>query len=218
MSTSSIKGSLVIFDLDGTLYDTRSSFPGAVKEFLTLYQKPLPNSDFLEGFIGEPPQVWEEWIASLGINSPLIQQKAEFDRLELEAVKKSGRLYTGADQVVTALAASGLTLSLCSNGRRVYVKTVLDKFNLTDYFKIIKVPLSLTDTKVVMTADIRSTINPQTVYLMGDRKHDLEAAMVNGFIFIGAAYGFAPSEIKEADYIIQDVREAVDVILSLCNS
>ncbi|MFH0766413.1 MAG: HAD family hydrolase [Calditrichota bacterium] len=206
--------SLVVFDLDGTLYDTRSSFFTAVKEFLRIYRCPAQDPVKLEGFIGEPPQVWESWIKTLGIKAPLDQQKAEFDRLELEAVNKSGRLYPGAEQVIAELAASGLALGICSNGRSVYVHNILENFNLTRFFQVIKIPLSTADTKAVMLAHIRALINPHTAFMVGDRRHDIEAAAANGFISIGAAYGFGPSEIKGADYIIQYIKEVLRIVLS----
>ena len=44
--------------------------------------------------------------------------------------------------------------------------------------------------------------------IVGDRRQDIEAGEKNNLITIGCRYGFGDwEELKEADYIIDDIRE-----------
>jgi len=52
--------------------------------------------------------------------------------------------------------------------------------------------------------------------LVGDRREDVEAAHANGFIAIGAAYGFGErEELLDANYIAEDLKDIYRIISEL---
>ena len=49
--------------------------------------------------------------------------------------------------------------------------------------------------------------------MVGDRFYDQQAAIQNGVLFVGCAYGYGKNdELKEANYIINDIRELIEVV------
>lgn len=204
---------LIIFDLDGTLYDTESSFIPAVGIFLRRYDRVVPPNEFLYKFIGEPEQLFGEWMKSLKIDAPLDKLLWEFDETERNAIRRTGNLYSGVIETLNWLKEKDYTLAICSNGREWYITEVIDRFNLGDYFAIVKGPRSATETKVEMVREIIDIVKPEKSYLVGDRFHDLEAARQNDCISIGAEYGFGGDEIKTADHLISSFTEIKDIAL-----
>lgn len=194
---------LIVFDLDGTLYVSESSFLPALRQFLARYDRPQPSDEFLISFIGEPDHVFGAWIETLNINRSTDELLREFDRIEAEAVKQNGCLYDSVAEILEWLKDKGFTMAICSNGSGWYVDLILGKFNLRDYFIIVKTPRTKSETKSVMLQDIKNALKPSVVYMIGDRKHDFTAARQTGYLFIGAAYGYGGDEINDADFTIK---------------
>ncbi len=178
---------LIVFDLDGTLYISESSFVPAVKEFLERHNRPLPPIEFIYRFIGEPDHVFEEWLETLKIDAPLKELFREFDDLERDAVIRDGCLYDSVAE----------TLEWLTN---------------KDYFITLKTPRSKDETKTVMLRDIAEAVKPSISYMVGDRIHDITAAREAGYISVGAAYGYGGEEIKDADYIISHLKEIKGIL------
>ena len=206
---------LIIFDLDGTLYDTESSFIPAVATFLRRYDRVVPPNEFLYKFIGEPEQLFGEWMSSLKIDAPLDKLLREFDETERNAIRRAGNLYSGVVETLNLLKERDNTMAICSNGREWYITEVIDLFGLEGYFAIVKGPRSAAETKVEMVREIIGVVKPEKSYLVGDRFHDLETARQNDCIFIGAEYGFGGDEIKTADHLISSFIEIRDIVLSI---
>lgn len=210
------KNILVIFDLDGTLYKTETSFVPAVREFLRTHQKQLHQSENLMKLIGEPTWVLVEWLKSLNIDQPLNLLRQEFDRLELDSVRQYGELYDATRTVLEHLSLAGSTLGICTNGRRPYIDTILNKFDIKRHFSLVRYPQDREDTKNIMLSRIKSEFSTMKAFMIGDRFHDIEAAKVNGFVAVGAGYGYGGEEVNDADYIIDDLAQLVDIIEENC--
>jgi len=203
---------LIVFDLDGTLYVTESSFIPAMRQFLGRYNRPVPSDKFLYSFVGEPDHVFGKWIETLNIEKPADELLREFDEIEAEAVKQKGYLYDSVGEVLEWLKERCFTMVICSNGSGWYIDLILDKFDITRYFALLKTPRSKTETKSVMLSDITATVTSDISYMVGDRKHDISAARQNDYISIGAAYGYGGDEIKNADFVITDIKEIKTIL------
>ncbi|NQT35326.1 HAD family hydrolase [bacterium] len=203
---------LIIFDLDGTLYDTKSSFTPAVGTFLSRYDRVVPPNEFLYKFIGEPMHRFNDWVKSLGIDDSLERLLSEFDGIELDAIRLDGHLYPGVIETLDRLKTGDLTMAICSNGPEWYITEIIDRFGLGDYLSIVKFPRSAAETKVEMVREIIDIVKPEESYLVGDRFHDLEAARRNDCVFIGASYGFGRNEIETADHLISTFTEIRDIV------
>lgn len=59
---------LLIFDLDGTLYRTETSFTPAAAQVLQAFSLRVPPDEELHAFIGEPFDVFLEWLEHLRLS------------------------------------------------------------------------------------------------------------------------------------------------------
>lgn len=79
-------------DLDGTLYCTETSFTPAVAQVLQAFSLRVPPDEELHAFIGEPFDVFLEWLEHLRL--PIHREKLRemLVEAELRFVKQSGPL------------------------------------------------------------------------------------------------------------------------------
>ena len=203
---------LIIFDLDGTLYRTESSFLPAIKQLLTEYGLPHPNNDFLFSFIGEPSCKFIEWLKTLDFKNDLTTIISKMDSLEIKYVTEKGSIYPNVLETLAWLKDQDYDIALCTNGSHQYVCQILDKFGLYKYFENVRYPKNNDDTKSDMIREIIAALNAQKIFIVGDRYHDIISAKDNDCISIGVSYGYGKSEIKEADYIVNNISEIKNII------
>ena len=198
---------LIMFDVDGTLYRTETSFFPAVHDFAARYGFPAPDENFLRGFIGQNGREWRSWLEGLNLGKPVDQLAAEFEMIERERVAEGGELYPGTDTVLRTLADAGCVLGVCSNAPAWYPELILTKANVRDLFRMVRVPTHPDETKTMMLCEVWNETHPERCAMVGDRENDMQAAYAAGFAAIGASYGWAPEELGRADVCISDIRE-----------
>ena len=94
---------LIIFDLDGTLYNTSASVITAINRACVGLDIPPPPTANILNYIGLPGDVYFKKLFP-NINE---DKKLEISRIswayELEEIKKSGNLYSGVKQMLSDL-------------------------------------------------------------------------------------------------------------------
>ena len=198
---------LIMFDMDGTLYRTETSFFPAAHDFAGKYGFLQPSDDFLRGFIGKTGEVWRAWVESLHLGKPTDELDQEFDALERHYVNTQGQLYPGVPDVLRTLAANNWHLGICSNAPPWYPELILTNAGIRDLFDLVRVPKRSGETKPMMLGEVWNELHPERCAMVGDRADDMQAARAGGFFAIGAAYGWAPEELGLADIRINNIAE-----------
>lgn len=198
---------LIMFDMDGTLYRTETSFFPAVQEFAAHHAFPAPDEEFLRGFIGQSGIEWRAWVEQLHLGQPINESLEEFNTLEKRFVQEKGRLYEGAVDMLRGLVSDGWRLGICSNAPAWYPEVILTGAGVHDLFILIRVPRRPEETKSMMLCEVWNELHPEQCVMVGDRADDMQAAHAAGFLAMGAAYGWAPDELDHADVRIHDIAE-----------
>lgn len=205
---------LIMFDMDGTLFRTETSFFPAVQEFAARHAFPVPDEEFLRSFIGQSGSEWRAWLEQLQLGTSTQELVSEFDLLEQDYVKTQGELYPGAADVLRTLARDGWKLGVCSNAPAWYPEAILTRAGVRDLFTVIRVPGRPDQSKTMMLCDVWNEFHPERCAMAGDRADDMQAAYAGGYFAIGAAYGWAPEELELADVRVHDISE-IPVALAL---
>ena len=187
---------LLIFDLDGTLFQAKAVVLRAAERLLDEMGAPAQDeSAILKG-------------AGQGIDTLLrniLPDGAELDAartriLELmrEAILDCGELFPGAREAVIALHSEGHELVLCSNSPEVYIRTVLE-FTGIGYAFSRHYSVNAYPSKTDLIAEL---IEPDTsAVVIGDTHGDIEAAHKNGLPAVAAMYGYGnKSMLAAAEY------------------
>jgi len=195
--------SLLIFDLDGTIYRTESSFLPTMHEIYAYFGIAPPPDEKIMGMVGETFDRFLDWLIEQGFPPPKERLAELIAAREQEAIKKKGELFPGAAEALATLHRRGYLISLCTNGDRHYASLILNEFKISPFFDFILTNDDGRLTKEVMVADLLATVRPGRAFLIGDRYHDVEAGRANRCIVIGTRYGYGdPEELKGADHTI----------------
>ena len=186
--------SLVIFDLDGTLVDSRRDLADSTNEMLASYGAPPLPIDDVAAMVGEGAKVLvERALAAAGLDPGTSEALDRFRAIYDRRLVEHTRPYPGIVDVVRAAAARA-ALAVLSNKPEAPSRRLLDAFDLTASFGWViggdgafaRKPDPAGARYLMTSAGAR----PETTLLVGDSAVDLETARRAGVRWCLAAYGF----------------------------
>ncbi|MBQ2119508.1 MAG: HAD family hydrolase [Peptococcaceae bacterium] len=212
----------LLFDLDGTLTNPQEGITKCVQHALRAFGIEEPDLEKLIPFIGPP----------------LIQSFMEFYNMSEEDARKAVAVYRerfstvglfenfpypGIADMLAELKAQGKILAVASSKPTIYVRRILEKFELAPYFDVIEgsnLDGTRVDKKEVIAEVLSQLDNPSAddLLMIGDRKFDVIGARETGFGCVGVRFGFAaPDELEQsgAVYIADTVHDLHRYLLNI---
>ena len=211
-----MKDTLLLFDLDGTLWDSAPAVADAWNEvFRREYPglKPLTVDD-IHGVMG---MTMKEISLALYPDIQMDRREEIFDiccKYEVEYLySHCGTLYPDFRSVMEALRSEGYSLAVVSNCQCGYIDAFLSSSGCADLFADYE---EWERTGLTKGENIRLVMErngyAKGVYI-GDTKKDREAALRASVPFIHAAYGFG--EVEAPDGVIRSLSELPETISAL---
>lgn len=183
---------LIVFDLDGTLFDTKRGIIAALNYVLQEYGISSIPTDQQDKYIGPPIKV------SLMNYNGFSGEKSEeatnlYREVYVQRFISQSEPYPYLKETLSALRDLGFELGIATMKTQKQVDRLLDLFGLADSFGIIKTARedgSLS--KQQMLIDIREHYKSEIVdvVMVGDTQGDYEAAKNAKCDFIAADYGY----------------------------
>ena len=211
--TGNRKDTLLLFDLDGTLWDSAPAVADAWNEVFQREDASLPllTVDDIHGVMGMTMKEIGETLYP-GFQSP--RRAAIFDKCctyEVEYLHSHcGTLYPDFFPTLESLKARGYELAVVSNCQLGYIDAFLSSSGASYLFKDYE---EWERTGLTKGENIRLVMKrngyTKGIYI-GDTKKDREAAILAGIPFIHAAYGFG--EVPDADGVIRSLADLPDVL------
>jgi len=186
----------LIFDLDGTLTDSKPGILGCLKEVLDARQ--MSGYGPLDRFIGPPV---EEWVAELlpdgtaEDRSTLARDyRACYDRVGW----RNNSVYPGVAEMIAQLCAAGFPLYVCTSKHEYFAVRILEEFRLAQFFIRIygdRIEYE-SHRKIDLLAHImrENSLARDSAWMVGDRSFDFEAALANGIRSIAVGWGYGSAE------------------------
>lgn len=203
----------VIFDVDGTLNQTTKYAIEAYKRALKKRGIIVADETIIACIGLSPEAIIKKLFGTLDKHELKSWQQDIID-YEFELMVKNACAFDGMKETLEALINKGYHLAICSNAYYQHIEHVLKTIGLWSYFSEIG-SLEMGATKVETLTKLLKKIKCDKACLVGDRKFDLEAARANHISIIGCGYGYGPSEIQEADYVVSRPLEILDIIDTL---
>lgn len=216
------KPEAVIFDMDGTLFETdKLLVPVHHRVFETLreeglYEHETPPVERLLSCLG---MLLEDiWRQVMPDSTEAARKRADVLLLQYEREgleRGEGELYPFVEETLRELHSRGIKLFVASNGLEEYVKGVAEFKGIAPLFDgLYSAGEYETLTKVDLVARLLKDHNIQSAWMVGDRSSDVEAGKGNGLQTIGCAYATygRASEIEGADVLINDFRELLPLL------
>lgn len=190
----------VLFDLDGTLTDSSPGITNSVAYALEKFGINDYNKQDLRKFIG-PPLV-NSFMEFYGFDEDKALLGVEYYR---EYFRDRGifenSVYEGVVPMLEMLKGDGKIVVLATSKPEEFAIRILEHFGLAKYFDYVagaSMDGSLSKkSDVIGVAFERAGIGPDEkpeAIMVGDRRHDIEGAAINGIDSIGVLYGFGSLE------------------------
>ncbi len=207
-----IKTDGIIFDVDGTLWDSTDIVKDAWnRAFIDCgYDDPKISADRLKGLFGLPMKDIITDIFPEGDDEEIEKLTPVIYGYEDKYLRESGgKLYPGIIETIRQL--SGLVpVYIVSNCQEGYIELFMDKTGCGSY---ISDHLCPGDTNLFKADNIRKIINDHDLsypLYVGDTVMDMRACAEAGCPFVFAAYGFGT--IEDCEYVIDAPGELMDII------
>ena len=212
---------LVLFDLDGTLTDSKEGIINCVKFALESFGISENDEKILNSFIGPP--LYDSFRREYGFShsDALLAVKKYRERFEKTGIFEN-TIYDDTVTALTMLKNGGKKLALATSKPYVYAERILKNFKIFDFFdyragaeddgtkgykdEVIQKVLSLAH-----PCDLTKTV------LIGDRENDILGAKKCNISSIGLRCGYANENELEnagADFIFNNLEEAANFILN----
>ena len=194
---------LVIFDLDGTLFDAHRVTIPAVQQTFAAHGLAVPGEVEIGSYIGRPAKEYHDWLSGLCSTGRVDEIIAETDRRELALITDAGKPFPGVLDMLAALRGMGCALAMSSNAPEDYFAEVLDTQGLRPFFQPALCRGTRFSSKTEMVDAILCEVSVRPFVVVGDRHDDIESARAHEGYAVAVSYGFGvPSELTEADAVV----------------
>lgn len=206
----------LLFDLDGTLFDTSCGVLRSVQYALGKLSLPVPEAEALRCFIGPPlVEIFAEY-CGFSLEEAKHATAVYRERYSVQGVKEA-EPYAGIPDLLAKLEAAGVIMAVATGKPAPYSPEILENHGLLRYFKTVSTPEMdgrHSDKKELITIALEAMgVTPaeySQVAMIGDRHFDIVGAHEVGVTAIGVNYGFAPAgelESVGADIIADTVAD-----------
>ncbi|MBZ5628981.1 MAG: HAD hydrolase-like protein [Acidobacteriia bacterium] len=200
---------LVIFDLDGTLVDSRVDLANSVNGMLRHFGKPELPIEVIAGYIGDGAPMLIRRALGDPDDETFLQTALEFFLAYYREHKLDTTVVYGG--VFDALRA----IRICGNGagleRRMAVlsnkpvnpsRAIVEALGLAEFFTQIyggnSFPTKKPDPLGALTLARENAVEPRQALIVGDSGIDVLTARNAGMWSCGVTYGFAPHSLEQA--------------------
>lgn len=203
----------ILFDVDGTLCDPGKSMIECARYALSQLGINETNEENLRRLIGPPLE--HAFRDYYGFDESKADQAVVYFR---EMMQKEGiqlyEAYPGIAETLKELKDSGKRLAVVTSKIDHIARETLRKTGLIDYFEVISAqqPNVVVDKEVILAKALSDLgiVDVSSVVMVGDRKHDVEAAKVHEIDSVGVLWGYGDlEELKSegATYVVSDAEE-----------
>lgn len=214
-------GKTFLLDLDGTLADPYTGISRCIVHALKMLQAPRPTANELRNWIGPPLATsFEAWFTAHAIDADpgqaVILYRERFSRIGLF----ENEVYPGIPALLADLSGGGNHVLLATSKPAVYARRILEHFSLADYFSAAfgsQLDGRYSDKRALLGMIIeQQKLDAADCVMIGDRRHDIDAAQVFGMASVGVLWGYgsrAELEDAGAGRIVASVEELKPVLM-----
>ena len=207
---------LVVFDLDGTLIDSKLDLAQAVNATRAdMGMTPLQN-ETVYSYVGNgAPVLIRKVLGAAASDADVERGLAFFLDYYREHKLDYTTLYPGTRQALDRLRAAGVTLAVLTNKPVNISNAIVDGLNLHDHFLHVYGGKSFGERKKPDPIGILSLMEetgaaPGLTLMVGDSSVDIQTARNAGVLACGVTYGFQPETLADpAPDVLLDTMEEV---------
>jgi phosphoglycolate phosphatase len=207
---------IVIFDMDGTLIDSKKDITISINHVRELNHNLAPLS---EEFVVEAINMHDRNLAKLFYNTELYEDRDRviFEKHYKEQCIQNPYLYDGVEELLYTLKENDIKLSVATNAPTIFAHTMLESLKVKELFDVIigadKVKKSKPHPDMLyhILQNYNYIQNNDKAWMIGDNSKDMEAASNAEIEAIFAAWGF--TSFCEYNKVVKTPKEVVSIVL-----
>lgn len=188
---------IVIFDLDGTVWDSQAGIVGSLEHTFAAFDLVVPDRAVLAANLGPPLQ---QMLAELGIPAELVDEATlRYRERYVEWGAYESSLYPGVLDAIDAIAAAGHRLATATSKGEGPTHQMLEHFGIADRFEVIGAA-TMDATAITKEAVLERTLgglgepDPAECWMVGDRSYDVTGAARFDIACIGVTWGYGSAD------------------------
>ena len=207
---------VVIFDMDGTLVDTKKDITISINYVRELNHAFPPLS---EGFIVEAINMQERSLPKLfyGTDVYLKSDRDIFEEHYNRQCIQNPYLYEGIEETLQKLYEYGIKLSVATNAPTQFAQRILASLHVENYFDVIvgadRVNASKPNPKMIehILAHYEFEYKKDSAWMVGDNSKDIISAQSAGIQSLFATWGFSPKSTYKVT--VNTPEEILEIVL-----
>jgi phosphoglycolate phosphatase len=212
---------LVIFDLDGTLIDSKLDLAHAVNATrANVGLEPLQN-ELIYSYVGNGAPVLIRRALGPSFPQPEVDQALEFFLAWYRDHKLDYTvLYPGVREALDQLAADGARMAVLTNKPFRISREILDGLGVASHFFQVYGGNSFEQKKPapvgIHALLAEASVAPEQAVMVGDSGVDIQTARNAGIAAVGCTWGFQPESLvtNPPDYLIENMGELPGIVRS----
>jgi phosphoglycolate phosphatase len=208
----------LIFDLDGTLTDSKPGIVGCLRKVLDARRIAHPGA--LDRFVGPPVEEWAVELLPNGSEEDRIALADDYRGCYDREGWKNNSVFPAVRAVLAELQSEGFPLYVCTSKQLRFAVRILDHFGLTPWFKAVYGDKAeyASHSKIDLLGRLiaEQGLDRHSAWMIGDRIFDIDAAHGNGVRCLFAGWGYGPAvEGEQADAVAEtagDIRAIVATV------
>jgi phosphoglycolate phosphatase len=210
---------LVVFDLDGTLIDSKVDLANAVNATRRdLGLEPLPDS-LVFSYVGNGAPVLIRKALGDGYPEEQYQRSLQFFlQYYREHMLDHTRLYPGVREALDRMRAAGVLMAVLTNKPVRFSRDLIRGLGVADHFAVVYGGNSF-ETKKPHPEGLETLMRelgarPETTLVVGDSAVDVRTARNAGVRSCGVTWGFQPETLAEEppDVTVENVEELARLV------
>jgi phosphoglycolate phosphatase len=195
---------LAVFDLDGTLIDSRRDLADSANEMLAGYGAPPLDDDRIAGMVGcGAPTLVKRVMTAAGVDAPVEDALERFLAAYDARLTHHTRPYDGIPGLLDELQSRSVAMALLTNKPLEQSVRILDAFGLSKYFQWVvggdgPWPRKPEPDGIRFLMHAAAAAPGETV-LVGDSTIDLQTSRNAGVRICLARYGFGFADVPVTD-------------------
>ena len=193
---------LVLFDLDGTLTDSKEGIVNSIRYALDSFGLLMPDAANIDKFLGPP--IRDSFREFCGVEDEKMEAVvAKYREYLVKRGLFENQLYDGIEDVIEKLDAKGVKMAVATSKATLYAEKILKYFEIDSYFGCImgcELDGARSDKAEIIgcVLDELDSNRKMKAVMIGDRKHDIIGAAAHNIDSIGVLWGYGSRAELEA--------------------
>jgi phosphoglycolate phosphatase len=214
---------LLIFDLDGTLVDSKLDLVHSVNAARRMMQLPAISEAVVASYVGDGAPVLMRRALGPDASDADVQRSLEFFLTYYrEHMLDNTRLYPGVREALDRMRAAEAQMAVLTNKPVLFSQELVDRLGLREHFFRVYGGNSFDQKKPnpigIETLREETGAPRERTIMVGDSHVDVRTARNAGVKACGVLYGFQPESFQQEppDLLVDDMNQLADYVLAGC--